>query len=275
MTRKTMKWHCIIPFYCGTNYWVTRKGGAPRGKKRVYLQRTVDSLCTNLPHADITVFVCDRRSRETAAAVVAGVMRLECRSRHLPYQTLLQTVADYGREWPDDDRVLFTEDDQVLYMAPGVVEDIEEHGNRFVFSPHRWYRTYWLRELLSKPRSYDYLNGTQGVIDNYDRTPALPVHRFRHGYAQQRGIGGAYAACWATSMGVLRALDLHVPEERIKLESASFAVYSRRFPVLKPAIHTGTSLETFAVDHLSGHDFQKRIVYTGKMFAKRARRRLA
>lgn len=259
-------WHIIIPFYFGTNWWVTRKGGTPKRKKIAYLKRTIDSLTACIENPDIIIAVCNAKSGEMARTVFPNVKQIECPSKHLTYAPIIAAVREWGVSWPDSDIIMYNEDDQELSMSPTVAEDIENQGNRFIFAPHRWERTYWLREILQPHPLYHSYKKKRGIINNanFDQ-PDETRHLFNHSYTEQKSWGTAFAACWAMHMGVLRNLDLFVPKEKIALETSTQVVFSSKYPSLKLTLPVNDFTQ-FTVNHLSGYDFYRRIIYLGKLF---------
>jgi len=266
-------WHCIIPFYFGVNRWVMRRGGSPVRKKIAYLTRTVNSLKTCLPAPDIIIAVCDPKSAEVARKIHPHVEQIDCQSKHLCYASVLEAVRTWGVSWPDGDILMFSEDDQELFMSQSVRSDIERQSDRFLFSPHRWERLFWLSELIRPHRTnFFYLGNQRGIINNVPdvETADGKMHAFNHVYEEQATWGRAYAACWATQMGVLRSMDLDMPTERITLECATIMVFGKNFPVLK-LLRSRENIKNFLVDHLSAYDYFRRILYLGKLFPSRVR----
>jgi hypothetical protein len=260
------KWHIIIPFYFGTNYWVTRKGGSPVRKKTSYLKRTLQALDRCIAGSDIIIAVCNERSAEVAGRIHSVVKMVDCPPKHLAYAAVVAAAGEWGKHWPETDIVMYNEDDQILSMEEGVKQDVEAHGNRFVFAPHRWEQTFWLRELYKPHRTYHFLNSKKGIINNVPENGATgPRHRFNHSYTEQDSWGTAFAACWAMHASVLRRLDLCVPYNKIALETSTQIAFTKEFASLKLTIPK-ESFGNFAVDHLSGYDFYRRIIYFGKLF---------
>jgi hypothetical protein len=261
-----VKWHVVIPFYFGTNYWVTRKGGSPVRKKISYLRRTLESLDQCIPGAEIIVAVCNARSAEIAGRIHPDVRMVECPSKHLAYAAVVAASANWGSDWPDTDIVMYNEDDQILAMDADVKKDIEAQGDRFVFAPHRWEQTFWLRELYKPHRTYHSLDNRKGIINNVPENGAVgQQHCFNRSYTEQSSWGTAFAACWAMHAGVLRRLDLSVPFDTIALETSTQIAFTKEFPSLKLTIPE-EPFGSFAVNHLSGYDFHRRVIYLGKLF---------
>lgn len=267
-----MKWHVVVPFYFGTNYWVTRKAGSPVRKKVSYLHRTVDSLKSTIPGPDIILAVCNDRSAEVASTVHPNVKRLDCPSKHLTYASVVAAAREWSAAWSGRDVVMYNEDDQILSMDKLVRADIESHGDKFVFAPHRWERTHWLRELLKPHKVYTCFNGKKGIINNVQEGGAGGQrHRFNHSYTEQDGWGTAFAACWAMHLSVLRKLDLCVPYDKIALETSTQMAFTKEYPTLKLTI-PDENFSSFAVDHLSAYDYYRRFIYLGKLWHKRTNR---
>jgi hypothetical protein len=259
-------WHIIIPFYFGTNRWVTRRGGSPKRKKISYLKKTIDSINACIENPDIIIGVCNVKSAEMARSVFPNVKQIECRSKHLAYAIIGAAVKEWGVSWPDGDVIMYNEDDQELYMNKSVARDIEKHGNRFVFAPHRWERAYWLREILKPHSKYCFFKNKRGIINNVDENQCNEItHSFNNLYSEQHTWGTAFAACWAMHMKVLRDLDLSVPTEEIALETSTQIVFQKKYPSLKRALSEGNFTD-FMVNHLSGYDYYRRIIYLGKLF---------
>ena len=259
-------WHIIIPFYYGTNHWVTRRGGSPKRKKISYLKRTIDSINACIENPDIIIGVCNAKSAEMARSVFPNVKQIECRSKHLAYAVIVAAVKEWGISWPGGDIVMYNEDDQELYMRNSVARDIESHGDRFIFAPHRWERVYWLRELYKPHTKYCSFKNKRGIINNVDENqPNEIMHSFNHSYTEQHSWGTAFAACWAMHMKVLRDLDLSAPFEEIALETSTQVVFQKKYPSLKLALSKGHFTD-FVVNHLSGYDYYRRVIYLGKLF---------
>jgi hypothetical protein len=259
-------WHIIVPFYFGTNRWVTRKGGTPKRKKISYLKRTIESLNACIENPDIIIAVCNEKSAEMARTVYPNVKQIECPSKHLTYAPIIAVVKEWGISWPDSDIIMYNEDDQELFMSRSVADDIANHGNRFIFAPHRWERAFWLKEILHPHPLYHFFKKQRGVITNVNNNQSNEtIHSFNHSYTEQKSWGAAFAACWAMQMGVLRSLDLSVPQELIALETSTQVVFSRNYPSLKLNL-TDNDFTHFVVNHLSGYDFHRRIIYLGKLF---------
>jgi len=263
-------WHIVIPFYFGLNKWVTRKGGAPVNKKILYLKKTIASLNNTIDNPDIIIAVCNDTSAEIAKTVHSNVKYVNCSSKHLCYDTVTYAVKEWGINWPETDIVMYNEDDQELFMAQSVQADIEAHGNTFTFAPHRFEQTYWLREFFKPHKSYHLLRGIRGILNNANENLGEKDlrHTFNHTYTEQPDWGSAFAACWAMHIGLLRKLDLYIPEEQRALESSTIMVYSGKAPALKLTL-PDENPENFLVNHLSAYDYYRRIVYFGKIFASK------
>lgn len=248
-------WHVVIPFFFGKNMFVHPKGGAPPENKIEYLRKTTDSIVKILPAASIHIFVCDEPSEAAAKTLPFQVQTLPCPPQELPYRTLCEAAT---LDLRDDDILFFTEDDQVLYMADTVREDIERCAEDLAFSPHRWSRT--LLGLRRRKRPRMKLNGKNGVLDNIEiLSPAPATRRFNHAYDVQDTQNGAYAASWAMRSSTFGKLQLALRDTpKYWLEVASFMVFEQ-LPVLKLSIRAGENPASFIVDHLSGYDFNSRI----------------
>jgi hypothetical protein len=256
-------WHFIIPFYYGKNEYVLLKGGAPVARKVHYLRQTVSSIQRLGVDARITIFVCNEVSREKALEVHPQVELLDCLPFHLPMQTVLTYRSWFEANGAGDDIVVFNEDDQIIYLSNTVKQDIATTTDRVVFSPHRWARQF-LR-FRRKGRPIHYLNGLRGILDNVDPTPGEALYSYRHRYLAQRNRNAAYAACWFMKGSLFRSLPFAVPEP-VELETASYMVFDTGIPVLKPHIDGAQNLSDFMVDHLSGYDYNRRLV---KFFPKK------
>jgi len=253
-----MAWHFIIPFYYGENKFVLVKGGAPVKRKMAYLTQTVRAIERLGNDHMVTVFVCNEQSKQRALKVCPTVTMLDCPPLHLPLESVRNFQQWFRFNGSDDDVVAFNEDDQILYMADSVMEDIQDVQERVVFSPHRWARQFLY--FRRKGRPVFKLNGRRGLLDNVDREQAGARFQFRHAYVAQTTKNAAYAACWMMKGSLFRSLDLSVPAENIELESASYVVFGNRVPVLKLRIDDQQPLSAFMVDHLSGYDYNRRLI---------------
>jgi len=172
------------------------------------------------------------------------------------------TVRDFqlwfSAHGSDDDIVAFNEDDQILYLADSVKEDIHHTTERVIFPPRRWSRQFLY--LRRKGRPVFYLCGHRGVLDNIDKKATGAEFRFNHKYLAQSNKNAAYAACWFMKGSIFRTLDLTVPAEKVELESASYVVYESGIPILKLLIDDRQPLSSFIVDHLSGYDYNRRLI---------------
>ena len=252
-------WHFIIPFFYGENKFVLAKGGAPVRRKLSYLRQTLASIDRLPVRSRITLFVCNEVSEQRARGVHPLVRRLDCAPVHLPLETVKAFQSQYRAQEPGDDIVVFTEDDQILTMADSVKDDIQDTTERVVFSPHRWARQFLY--FRRKRRPVYYLNGRRGLLDNTDTAPDGPELRFNHRYVVQSNRHAAYAACWCMRCSQFRTLDLDsVPMDEVQLESASYIVFESGIPVVKLRIDENQSPSLFIVDHLSGYDYNKRLI---------------
>lgn len=251
-------WHFIIPFYFGRNEHVLVKGGAPVRRKMSYLTQTIASIQRLGVDSRITVCVCNELSRQRALTVHPTVKEIDCLPLHLPLETVKNFQLWFSSHGSDDDIVAFNEDDQVLHVADSVKQDIVNTTQRVVFSPHRWARQFlWFRR---KGRPVFSLNGHRGVLDNVDMHMTGNVYQFNRRYIAQAGRNPAYAACWFTKGSVFRAIDLTVPADNVELESASYTVFDSGVPVLKLSPDGRQTLSDFMADHLSGYDYNKRLI---------------
>ena len=111
-----------------------------------------------------------------------------------------------------------------------------------------------------KQRPVLYLNNVKGILDNYDKTPCGKIFQFNHKYIAQADRFVAYAACWFMKASLFNTLDFDVPVEKIILESPSFAVFESDVHVLKFAHDNKENAADFLVDHLSGYDYNRRLI---------------
>ncbi len=257
--RKIKKWHFIIPFFYGQNLHVNRKGGAPKNKKIEYLRSTLESLVKHFPDPDIHLFVRDDASKEMASIFPFLVHRLECPPKELPYRMLLE-VSKFKYNFKNEDILMFTEDDHILYMADTVKEDIEDAGKDLIFSPHRWSKLFMKFRIKGRPQYI--LNDVNGVLDNIDVKSQTPqIIPFRHKWEIQDTRNGAYAACWAMRFSTFKKIDLSLKSPPDAwLELGSYAVFDK-YPVLKLSLKDNENPGSFIVDHLSGYDYNKRILF--------------
>jgi hypothetical protein len=254
-------WHCIIPFFYGENQFVARKGGSPVRKKIAYLRATIDSIYRVLNSPVVHVFVCNSQTRTILGKMDRiEIHQIECHPRELPYRTVEYAAQTLSHKCDPRDVVLFTEDDQVLNIAPSVLQDIQEHGDCHIFSPHRWTRAFlWSGRKRGVPFLH---NGKKGAIDNYDTEGRdLSVFAWNHHYREERGWGSAYAACWAFHAGSLQRIDYAVAQADIVLESGSSALFGKGYPCLKLDLPARENPSDFLAEHLSGYDFNKRVIY--------------
>jgi hypothetical protein len=252
------RWHFIIPFYFGKNMYVLRKGGAPVSRKLSYLSQTVASVQRLGVDSQITIFVCDEPSRQQALTVHPEVERIDCHPEHLPLEAVKNYQTLFNTQISDNDIIGFTEDDQILYLADSVKKDILSTTERVIFSPHRWARLFFF--FRRKGRPLFRLNGHRGILDNIDEQATGKEFQFNHRYAAQPNRNAAYAACWFMKGSIFRTLDFHVPEEKVALESPSFAVFESGIPVLKLILDGRQQPSLFLVDHLSGYDYNRRLI---------------
>jgi hypothetical protein len=186
---------------------------------------------------------------------------IECEARHLPFECIMQIMNDEGRSWRENDIVLFNEDDQVLYMRDSVRADIELQGNTCFFSPHRWSRNFL--GLFEKHGRCPFKFGrVQGMLENSrPSAESLQEISFNHHYRIQRREVDAYAACWAAHASLVRSLPLESIAAKTPhkiLELASFALIQSGMTVLKLNLDKEDPAG-FLADHLSGHDYFRRM----------------
>lgn len=249
-------WHFIIPFFYGENQFVLIKGGAPVRRKVAYLRQTVASLQRLGVHSRITIFVCNEPSRQRALEVHSRVELIDCHPKHLPLETVKRYQTWFTAYGSQDDIVAFNEDDQILHMADSVRDDIENAPERVVFSPHRWSRQFLYFRRKSRPVYY--LHGHRGLLDNIGNESGAAEFCFNHRYRVQPNRHAAYAASWFMKGSFFCTLDLETP--LVELESASYVVFDSGIPVLKLDPDGDQSLSDFIVDHLSGYDYNKRLI---------------
>ena len=186
------------------------------------------------------------------------VQRLDCPPKHLPLETVANFQSWFRAHGSDDDIVAFNEDDQILYLADSVKDDMQNTTERVIFSPHRWARQFlWFRR---KGRPVLYLHGHRGVLDNIDKNMRGAEFQFNHRYVAQTNKNAAYAACWFMKGSLFRAIDLTVPVDCVELESASYAVFESGIPILKLSLDEQQPMSNFIVDHLSGYDYNRRLI---------------
>ena len=250
-------WHFIIPFYFGENRYVLLKGGAPVPKKLAYLRQTVASIQRLGLEAHITIFVCDEPGRRKALEAHPDVQMIDCPPFHLPMQTVLTFRKWFQENGSDDDVVVFNEDDQIVYLSAQVRDDIISASEPVVFSPHRWSRQFFRFRRKGRP-AYN-LQGIRGLLDNIDPSPGNSIYDYRHRYLGQKTRHAAYAACWCMKGSLFRSIALITPE-LIELESASYMIFDSGVPVLKMSVDGEQELSDFMVDHLSGFDYNRRLV---------------
>jgi len=253
-----VNWHFIIPFYFGKNRHVVKKGGAPLDRKIDYLKQTITSINNLKVNSQITIFVCDEASNEQALKVHHKVQLINCHPKHLPIETVKTFQKWFIENGTDNDIVAFNEDDQVLYLSNKVIADIENAKDKVVFSPHRWAKLLFFFRIKKRPLFK--FNGSWGILDNINKSLTGKDFTYNYDYKTQDNRNSAYAACWMTKGNVFKTIDFNVPEELIELESPSFAVFDSGIPVLKLVNNKNQPLAHFLVDHLSGYDYNRRII---------------
>lgn len=254
------QWHFIIPFYYGVNRYVTGRGGAPVNNKLSYLSQTIAAICERFDGADVIVTVCDTPSEHAASKVSlpCTVTRIDCAPLHLPYATVKYAAQKLGPGWNPADIFVFNEDDQIIYLTDVIKKDIEEHGSRHFFSPHRWVKGGKGRRYRKAPRYC--LREEKGIIDNVYPDAIGAACTYTASYRTQKTRLSAYAACWAThcsSLTQIRFTPYETNPESICLETASFLLLDTPLTVLKPDL-ANQAADDFIVDHLSGNDYFSR-----------------
>jgi hypothetical protein len=253
-----VNWHFIIPFYYGKNRHVVKKGGAPLDRKIDYLKQTINAINGLGVNSQISIYVCDDASNEQALLVHNKVKKIDCHPRHLPIETVKTFQQWFIENGNDKDIVTFNEDDQVLYLSEKVIADIENTNDKVVFSPHRWSKLLFFFRIKKRPVFK--FNGSWGILDNINKNLTGIDFSYNYNYKTQDNRNAAYAACWMTKGNVFKGVDFNVSEELIELESPSFAIFDSGIPVLKFANNTTQPLSHFLVDHLSGYDYNRRII---------------
>ncbi len=251
-------WHFIIPFYFGKNRFVIKKGGAPFERKVDYLIQTLDSIKQLGLDSQITLFVCDEASYEQALLVHHNVKKIDCHPKHLPLETVKHFQKWFNENGFENDIVAFNEDDQVLYLSKEVIADIENAQDRVVFSPHRWAKLLFFFRIKKRPLYK--LNGTWGILDNINKKLTGKDFQYTHSYKKQDSRESAYAACWLAKGNIFKDIDFNVSENKVELESPSFALFDSGVPVIKLVFEKNKPLSHFIVDHLSGYDYNRRLI---------------
>jgi hypothetical protein len=252
------KWFFIIPFFYGKNRHVVKKGGAPIDRKIEYLKQTIDSINNLQVNSSITVYVCDDASYDEAIKVHSNVIKIDCHPKHLPLVTVQTFQNWFNINGTDEDIIVFNEDDQIIYLTKEAIDDIENTKENVVFSPHRWAKIFLLFRIKKRPLFR--LNGTLGILDNINKNLQGKTYQFNFKYIVQDSRESAYAACWFLKGNVFKTINFTVPENEIELESPSFSVFDSGIPVLKLVFDKTQPLDNFIVDHLSGYDYNKRII---------------
>lgn len=252
------KWHFIIPFFYGKNRHVVKKGGAPLDRKIDYLTQTVTSIKGLRVNAELTIFVCDESSKVQALKVHNKVQIIDCHPKHLPIETVKTFQKWFIENGSEQDIVTFNEDDQVLYLSDKIIADIENTSEKVIFSPHRWAKLLFFFRIKKRPLFK--LNGSWGILDNINKTLTGKDFTYNYDYKTQDNRNSAYAACWMTKGFVFKTIDFNVSEGLIELESPSFAVFDSGIPVIKLVNNNTQTLAHFMVDHLSGYDYNRRII---------------
>ena len=248
-------WNFIIPFFYGKNKYVDKKGGAPLQRKMEYLTQTLKSIKELPIDSKVTVFVCNRISQEKALTLLPDVQLLNCHPEHLPIEAV--RFFQQQNDFLNDDIICFNEDDQIIHMSDSVRQDILA-SQEVIFSPHRWARTFYF--FRKKKRPLFHLNRRRGILDNFDKNPWGKKFYFNHTYVAQTEKAFAYAASWFMKGSLFRKMNFDIHAENIVLESPSYAVFESGIPLLKLAEEPQGNFSNFIVDHLSGYDYNRRLI---------------
>lgn len=251
-------WHVFIPFFYGKNLFVTKKAGAPVDKKVEYLKQTIQSFSKVGTSTKITVYVCDAISEEKALLAHNTVKKINCHPLHLPIESVKDFQEHCRQNTREEDIIVFTEDDQVLYMSASVIEDVLNCNEHKIFSPHRWAQT--MLFFRKKGRPVFKFNGRAGVLDNMSFKENREIVTYNNSYVVQEDRNVAYAACWFMKKAVFEGISFNVPAADVMLESPSFAAFESGVPVLKLSGGSNGEITDFIIDHLSGYDYNKRLV---------------
>jgi hypothetical protein len=238
----------------------SRKGGAPVKKKTDYLKRTIAGLLAVNPSAKIAVYTCNRSSFDTARQIHQQTILLDCPPLELPLASLRAFYAAATASCPDDnDIVVFNEDDQVLTIADSVLHDLYSWKGPVIFSPHRWSKLFLLFRIKHRPIAGVF--GKRGVLDNYKPGPARRTVTGIHVYDIQENRFEAYSACWFARVSTFRQFNLETKKSELCLEQASYTAFNSGALVLKLSLASGEKPENFIADHLSGYDYNKRLLW--------------
>lgn len=251
-------WHFIIPFYYGKNVHVIKKGGAPVARKIDYLTQTLNSIQHLGVNSKTTIFVCDDASYEQAIKVHEHVQKINCPSMHLPIETVKHFQKWFNENGSDNDIVAFNEDDQIIYLSKEAKADIENTTDKVIFTPHRWAKLLFFFRIKRRPLYK--LNGVWGILDNINKKLKGTDFQYNYAYKTQDSRQCAYAACWMVKGNIFKEIDFNVKPELVELESPSYAVFDSGIPILKSVFAKNTPLSHFMVDHLSGYDYNRRLI---------------
>ena len=254
------RFHIVIPFYYGRSTAAGKKFGAPPARKEQYLRATIAALQKRFSNPAIHVMVCNAQSESIARTLWSDITLIDCAPSALPLAGISHFKEHIAPGLPCDDFFMFNEDDQVLYLSQSVLDDIVAGTAPCIFSPHRWSRLFLFFRIKRRP-IYK-LNAVRGVIDNYNRRRSQRrTIRLGHVWDVQENRLEAYAACWITRIGNLKAIDSTVPSTPVCLEQASYAAFESGIPVAKLSIDHGEAFGDCIVDHLSGYDYNKRVLF--------------
>lgn len=252
------KWRFFIPFYYGKNEHVIKKGGAPVNLKIDYLQKTIASIKSLNVDAEVLIYVCNDISYEKAISVHPKVEKIDCYSLHLPLESVKAFQKWHIKNGDDQDIVGFNEDDQVIAMSDVIKEDILNTNDPVIFTPHRWAKQFFY--FRRKKRPVYKLDGVRGLIDNYEKPGEHKRFQYNREYYAQSSRDTAYAACWFMKGKLFNEMSFDVPEDKIELESPSFSVFDSGTPILKLTDQVQQKFSEFIVNHLSGYDYNRRLV---------------
>lgn len=252
------KWYFIIPFFYGKNRHVIKKGGAPIDRKIDYLKQTLKSINNLKVNSYTTVYVCDDASYEQAIKLHENVIKIDCYSRHLPICTVQHFQNWFNANGNDEDIVVFNEDDQIIYLADKAIEDIANTKEKVVFSPHRWAKILLFFRIKGRPLFR--LEDKLGILDNINKNLKGTIFHYNYDYIAQDSRDSAYAACWFLKGKWFKTINFNVAEVDIELESPSFALFDSGVPILKLVVNKTQPLADFMVNHLSGYDYNRRLI---------------
>lgn len=139
-----------------------------------------------------------------------------------------------------------------------MISDIENTNDKVVFSPHRWSKLLFFFRIKKRPIFK--FNGSWGILDNINKSLTGKDFSYNYDYKTQDNRNSAYAACWMAKGNIFKEIDFNVSEELVELESPFFALFDSGIPVLKFVNNKTQPLSHFLVDHLSGYDYNRRII---------------